>query len=175
MRDNSKGRKDILGQRRLQTCRFCGNEKYKRLDVSKKLLYAAKKRANMSGVEFNITEKDVHVPTHCPILGIELKEDIGRGQSRGRGNYFAPTLDRIENEKGYIPGNVCVISKRANLLKNDGTFNEVKALFVYMLCHCEYRGVQPKCSSYLELKLDEVWKLLGEYLSSENRVMPNLD
>ena len=175
MRDNTRGRKDIFRRRRLQTCRFCGNENYKRLDVCKKLLYAAKKRANMGGVEFTITERDVQIPTHCPILGIELKQDIGRGQSRGRGNYFAPTLDRIVNEKGYVPGNVCVISKRANLLKNDGTFEEIKALFVYMLCQSGDQKVHPECISYLELELNEVWRILGDRLQSKNRLTPDTD
>ena len=52
------------------------------------------------------------------LLGIEL-------------DYFAEvrkeasaSFDRVDNTKGYIPGNVLVISWRANRIKNDGTAQE---------------------------------------------------
>jgi hypothetical protein len=38
------------------------------------------------------------------------------------------SLDRIDREKGYVPGNVRVISLRANLLRKDITYKELRAL-----------------------------------------------
>ena len=43
-----------------------------------------------------------------------------------------PTIDRIDNNKGYIPGNVAVISWRANALKKDASTEEVEKLLVWM-------------------------------------------
>jgi hypothetical protein len=43
-------------------------------------------------------------------------------------NTFSPSLDRIDPSRGYIPGNVQVISNRANLLKRDGTLREIVLL-----------------------------------------------
>jgi hypothetical protein len=40
----------------------------------------------------------------------------------------SPTLDRIDNSKGYIVGNVWVISMRANRLKSDATVDELMML-----------------------------------------------
>ena len=37
-----------------------------------------------------------------------------------------PSLDRIDGAKGYVKGNVRVISHRANMLKNDATIEELE-------------------------------------------------
>ena len=46
------------------------------------------------------------------------------GSSGGRFN--SPALDRIDNTKGYIRGNVWVISHRANQMKVDANIEELK-------------------------------------------------
>ena len=43
-------------------------------------------------------------------------------------NYTAPTIDRIDNAVGYVPGNVRIISQRANVLKSNGTDKELEAI-----------------------------------------------
>lgn len=40
----------------------------------------------------------------------------------------SPSIDRIDNSKGYIPTNIVVISNRANLLKKDATLDELVAI-----------------------------------------------
>lgn len=77
------------------------------------------KRRNAK-VEFNLKFSDVEYPTHCPLLGIKL--DYLTTQHRAD-DY--PTFDRIDNSKGYIPGNVHVVSWRANRIKNDSTPEEL--------------------------------------------------
>jgi hypothetical protein len=83
-------------------------------------------RAKKKGLEFTITVEDIVVPTHCPILGMEMS----RGTLTERA--ASPSLDRIDNSKGYIQGNVQVISLRANRMKNDATIQELKALITYL-------------------------------------------
>jgi hypothetical protein len=46
-----------------------------------------------------------------------------------RDNY--PTLDRWDNAKGYVPGNVFVISWRANRIKWDCSLVELEAVAKY--------------------------------------------
>jgi hypothetical protein len=40
-------------------------------------------------------------------------------------------LDRVDNTKGYVKGNVIVVSRRANVLKKDATLNELRQLADY--------------------------------------------
>ena len=89
-------------------------------------LTVIKHRAKKKGIEFTITEDDIHIPTHCPILGIEL-----RRSPRGFAD-ASPALDRIYNTKGYVPGNVHVISTRANRLKSDASIEELRAIVDYL-------------------------------------------
>jgi hypothetical protein len=41
-------------------------------------------------------------------------------------------LDRIDNSKGYVPSNIAVISMRANMIKNNATLAELKAIVAYI-------------------------------------------
>lgn len=58
-------------------------------------------------------------PERCPILDLEL--DFSE---KGKRNDFSPSIDKIIPEKGYVPGNVAIISWRANRIKNNGTADE---------------------------------------------------
>jgi hypothetical protein len=65
---------------------------------------------------------DILIPSKCPVLGIPLMPNIGGG----RQDDHSPTLDRIIPGKGYVPGNVVVVSWRANRIKSDATIEELK-------------------------------------------------
>jgi hypothetical protein len=80
-------------------------------DPRMKMLSAAKQRAKLRGLDCNITVADITIPTHCPLLGIRI--EIGDGIISDN----APTLDRIENNAGYVRGNVIVVSHVANRCK----------------------------------------------------------
>ena len=84
-----------------------------------------KYRAKKLGIPYSLKHGDVAIPDVCPVLGIKLV--VNRG---GRKGYHpdSPSLDRIVPELGYVPGNVRVISARANLLKNDATVSELEAV-----------------------------------------------
>ena len=79
------------------------------------LLRNARSRALQKGYEFSITEVDITLPTNCPILGVPLSKD---------GRRYGYSLDKIDPSKGYIPGNVWVISQLANAMKWDSTKEE---------------------------------------------------
>lgn len=85
----------------------------------------AKARAKEKGLEFNIEISDIEIPEFCPVFGIKL--EIG-GHGRGWKNDQSPTLDRIDNTKGYIKGNILVISWKANRLKSNSTQEERQIL-----------------------------------------------
>jgi hypothetical protein len=87
----------------------------------------AKWRAKRKGIQFTITVADVVVPTHCPALGIKLSAVTKKG-----GHYASPSLDRIDPSLGYVPGNVVVISKRANTIKADASAIELMMVVRWM-------------------------------------------
>lgn len=90
---------------------------YSQHKPEKRLLWAARRRAKNLGIECTITDKDIVVPTHCPILGIELAITRPRGDSRRD----IASLDRIDPTKGYTKDNIEVISWLANTMKNNAT------------------------------------------------------
>jgi hypothetical protein len=124
--------KDILGVSRISRCRQCEMQKYMELDPRQKMVYAARNRARMSGLECTITVDDIVIPKTCPVLGISLFARIGAGRSNRDQVENSPSLDRIDNGKGYIPNNIAVISMRANMIKNNATLAELKAIVAYM-------------------------------------------
>ncbi len=83
-------------------------------NVHTRLVYTCKTRCKQRNIHFDLKVEDITIPEYCPILGAKL--DKGR---------YAPSLDRIKPELGYIKGNVRVISKKANTMKNDANFKEL--------------------------------------------------
>jgi hypothetical protein len=80
---------------------------------------AAKSRSKQRGVEFTIDVADIPpMGTHCPLLGYPFDSlEI-------RGGPNSVSLDRIDPTKGYIKGNIWIVGRRANMIKNDGTAEE---------------------------------------------------
>lgn len=83
-----------------------------------------KRGAKLRGLEFDLSVEDLEVPTHCPLLGLPLTFEIGRGKRTDN----SASLDRLDSSKGYVKGNVWVVSWRANNLKRDATLTELKML-----------------------------------------------
>jgi hypothetical protein len=86
------------------------------------LWQSAKARAKERGVLFTLTAADVQAvwPSdgRCPALGVEL-----RRSTSGDHRYApeSPSIDKIVPRLGYVPGNIAVISMKANRLKHDET------------------------------------------------------
>ncbi len=80
------------------------------------LLAKARQRATASGLDFNIEESDIVIPDICPVLKEPLVSNTR----------YAPSLDRIDPSRGYVKGNVQVISRRANTMKNDATEKDLR-------------------------------------------------
>lgn len=91
------------------------------------MLHDAKKRAQKKHVPFSLTLDTMPViPATCEVLGIPLHSSAGEEQSARRD--ISPSLDRIVPNVGYVPGNVRIISYRANEIKNNATLQELAAV-----------------------------------------------
>lgn len=112
-------------------CKMCrkplSKKNYSTHSTQYKLWYRAKRRCKESGRVFDIEISDIHVPEVCPIFLVPFEENTPHSAS----------LDRIDSSKGYIKGNIQVISTRANVLKNNVTLDELRRLVKSMTGVCE--------------------------------------
>ncbi len=106
-----------------------GSEKYRR-NLKKKnpkrytaqqMRGSAKKRANALDLDYDLDSKYLEsiMPDVCPSLGLEIK--YGGGEKTKN----SASLDRIVPEKGYVKGNVMIVSQLANLMKNEANSEEM--------------------------------------------------
>lgn len=106
---------------------------YKREQIRKYperyLHHMARIRAKKKRVPFELTVENVTIPTHCPILGIPLSINSGKSGPN------SPTLDRIIPQLGYVPGNVIVMSHRANTIKSDASVEEIRKVLDFLEGH----------------------------------------
>ena len=76
------------------------------------MVQSAKQRAKKIGVPFDLDVEDlIPLPEVCPVLQIPLDMDSERLANN------SATLDKVVPSKGYVKGNVVVISHRANKIK----------------------------------------------------------
>lgn len=61
---------------------------------------------------------DIQIPELCPVFKTPM---------------VSPSLDRIDSSKGYVKGNVRVISKRANQLKSNATVEEMEMVLADLI------------------------------------------
>lgn len=88
-----------------------------RLNPINSIYRNAKYRAIKKGIEFCIEVDDIHIPEFCPYLGMKLVPGSFKERKAGA----SPTLDRIDNDLGYTPDNIEVISDLANRMKQNAT------------------------------------------------------
>lgn len=86
----------------------------------KRMLTKSRKRAKDVGLEFDISCLDLNLPEYCPYLGVKLTYELGKGQLPTNAS-----LDRIDSNKGYVKGNVQIISRKANTMKSNATEQEL--------------------------------------------------
>lgn len=90
----------------------------------------ARGRAREKQVPFTILLEDVHrawpADGRCPALGIVLERGVGRNKPS------SPSLDRINPEWGYEPGNIAVLSHAANTIKSNRQAKELDRVAAWM-------------------------------------------
>jgi hypothetical protein len=80
-----------------------------------------------NNIDFNLTEeylKSIWTET-CPVFKVKFV-------MFSKSDDNSPSLDRIDPLKGYVEGNVCFISARANRIKYNASIQELKQVIDYM-------------------------------------------
>ena len=115
-----------------RTCNPCLKRRYRERDpkrfTASRLCDGARRRAKLRGLEFDLDIEHVLSvsPDHCPVLGLKLNYMGGKLRSG------TATLDRLCPKRGYVHGNVAVISARANRIKSDAALAELEQLVAWL-------------------------------------------
>jgi len=130
-----KNRKAMIDRVRRRRLTEHGRELHRKTEARNRLknperaiLNAARQRARKLGLPFDLTIENIIIPKLCPVLGIPLVFRVGHGSFQPD----SPSLDRFRPARGYVQGNVAVISWRANKIKSNATLKEVKAIARWM-------------------------------------------
>jgi hypothetical protein len=100
---------------------FFIKEDRKKRDINyhlKRMMFnRVKQNSKKRGIKFEIEIEDIEIPKECPILKHKFIPYSFK---------YGYSLDRIDNNKGYIKGNIRVISRLANIMKSSATDEELK-------------------------------------------------
>ena len=110
-------------------CKSCRHPRavsdYAKKSLEQLIYERAKSRARKYGVPFDIDVEDIDVPSLCPALSIPLERS-------GTITDNTPSLDRIDPAKGYVRGNIAVISNKANRIKSNAEAYEIESVALWL-------------------------------------------
>jgi len=132
---SSPGWMDIENKASMANCKTCEVINFRKryaINNSAQLIYNYKKRAVKKGIPFDldaaylseIMPKDMI----CPALKVPMIRNTGKNKGKNR---FAPSLDKLVPQKGYVKGNVIVVSDLANRIKADATVEESEKTYLF--------------------------------------------
>jgi len=89
--------------------------------------------AEKEKIPFTITFKELEKPVFCPVLGLKLNYGCSTGvDGKQTRDPSKASIDKMIPELGYVPGNVFVISWKANKLKSNMNIKELEKILDYM-------------------------------------------
>ena len=94
--------------------------------ITCQMVSRTRKRAKEKNLPFNLDVQYVRslATSRCPVL--QVKFDWSLYKNNGKIPFNRPALDRIDPSKGYVKGNVWIISSKANRIKSDASHEELK-------------------------------------------------
>ena len=110
---NKKRYRDKLKESGLSSA---ADRRWMETNPEKCILRSSRSGAKARGIVHELTIDDIVLPACCPVFGVPF--DLTKGKGR---NDFSPSVDRIDNSKGYTRDNIQIISTLANSMKNKAT------------------------------------------------------
>jgi hypothetical protein len=120
------GNTEIAGKIRKKEAYYAARAKEEFSGYCRYFLANVKRRAKLKGIPFNLVVEDIFIPEVCPVFGTPLVKHVGKF------NDDSPSLDRIIPAKGYVRGNIAVMSYRANRIKCHATLEDLRAIVRFM-------------------------------------------
>jgi hypothetical protein len=95
--------------------------------------HSRRQMATKLKIPFTISFDDLEKPEFCPVLGVKLNYGCSTGKDgKQTRDPNKASIDKVIPELGYVPGNVFVISWKANKLKSDMTIDQLEKILDYM-------------------------------------------
>lgn len=125
----NRGRKYI-------NCKTCDRQCRQPADTSsnpraRRILNRIRISAMKRGIENTLSVDDIPLPNTCKYFGTVLNYGMAYEPNENKDN--SASVDRIDNSKGYVPGNIQVISLLANRMKQYATIEQLLAFAVGVL------------------------------------------
>lgn len=109
------------------------HKKYHAQDLRTRLVYIAKCKAKLKNLPFDLVPEDLENTTHCPVFGTQLERFSPKGSRLNMA-----TLDQIVVGKGYVKGNVIIVSFLANMVKSCASPDQIMQVAKF------YRALEKK-------------------------------
>lgn len=116
MTKKCKWRKEYERQKKLG---WPAKKKWLQNNPRSRLLALARNNARVKGLRCSLTKDDIIIPDVCPVLGIPLFF------TKGKRTVNTPSIDRINNNKGYTKDNIIIVSFRVNHIKGNASIKEL--------------------------------------------------
>jgi len=87
---------------------------------------SVKLRAKRRGREYNLSKEYVFglITDERPVFKVPLNYNYAEKKE----GINTPSIDRIDPSKGYVEGNIIIISQRANMIKSNASWQELKTI-----------------------------------------------
>lgn len=116
-------------QPKTKAARLANNKKYYTKYPERKVIVAIKASAKNKGIDFDVSEEWVKSRLQrgiCEVTGLPIRTKAG--SKSGVRDFYSPSVDRIDNNLGYIESNIRLVAWGLNLSKNKYSDREVNAL-----------------------------------------------
>jgi hypothetical protein len=108
--------------------RYCKEHSPGRSSDVHRQICSLRSGAKRRGIPFDLKVEDIvkllHETKVCPVFGFPLVY--------GGSRWNSPSIDRVDNTKGYSLDNVVVMSMKANMCKNSLSVEELKMFAVWV-------------------------------------------
>lgn len=103
-------------------------QSWARMDPVAKRLHTLRERSRKRGVPFDLDYEYLNnlITADCPVFKVPIKFNVGRACR------WSISIDRIKPELGYVKGNIVVMSKLANAMKQDASPQELLAFAAWI-------------------------------------------
>lgn len=96
---------------------------WRKANPKKYLLQHARHNAKERGQICSIVEEDLIIPEECPVFKVPFQY----------GTPYTLSIDRIDSKQGYVKNNIQIISRKANMMKQDATPEELRKFANWVL------------------------------------------